>query len=114
MKIEHPSLIRGLSQQFSDWLARVRDELNKFSELTGSATYNPASLGDGAGATTTVSVIGAALGDFAVASFSLDIQGITVTAWVSASNVVSVRFQNESGGTVDLAEGTLRIRVIKQ
>jgi hypothetical protein len=58
--------------------------------------------------TTTVAVVGARLGNIASASFSLDLQGITLTAWVSASDVVSVRFQNESGGALDLASGTLR------
>jgi hypothetical protein len=29
---------------------------------------------------------------------------------VSAANTVSVRFQNESGGVLDLASGTLRVR----
>jgi hypothetical protein len=82
--------------------------------LSGSATYDPGSLADGAGVTTTVTATGAALGDFALASFSLDLQGISVTAWVSAANTVSVRFQNESGGVLDLASGTLRVRVIKQ
>jgi hypothetical protein len=82
--------------------------------LSGSATYDPASLADGAGATTTVTVTGAALGDFALASFSLDLQGITLTAWVSATNTVSVRFQNESGGTLDLGSGTLRAFVRQQ
>jgi len=82
--------------------------------LNGSATYDPPSLADGAGTTTTVVATGAALGDFALASFSLDLQGITVSAYVSASNTVSVRFQNESGGTLDLASGTLRVRVWKQ
>ena len=79
----------------------------------GSATYDPASLVDGAGATTTVTVTGAALGDFAQASFSLDLQGITLTAWVSAANTVSVRFQNETTGTLDLGSGTLRARAFK-
>jgi len=77
--------------------------------LSGSATYDPASLVDGAGATTTVTCTGAVLGDLARASFSLDLQGITLTAWVSSANTVSVRFQNESGGTLDLASGTLRV-----
>lgn len=83
-------------------------------KLQGSATYDPPSLVDGAGATTTVTVTGAALGDFAAASFSGDLQGITLTAWVSSANTVSVRFQNESGGTLDLGSGTLRARVVKQ
>jgi hypothetical protein len=81
--------------------------------LSGSATYDPPSLIDGAGTTTTVTVTGAALGDFALASFSLDLQGISVTAYVSAADTVSVRFQNESGGTLDLASGTLKARVWK-
>jgi len=73
----------------------------------GSATYDPISLADGAGATTTVTVTGAALGDIAQASFSLDLQGITTTAWVSSANTVSVRLQNETGGPIDLNSGTL-------
>lgn len=84
------------------------------SELTGSATYDPPSLADAAGATTTVTVTGAALGDYVEAvSFDKDLQGITLTAYVSAANTVSVRFQNESGGVLDLASGTLRARVRK-
>lgn len=51
--------------------------------MVGAATFNPASLDDGVGETTTVTVNGAALGDYAVASFSLDTQGITITAWVT-------------------------------
>lgn len=81
--------------------------------LRGTATFNPASHLDGAGETTTVTVAGAALGDPALATFSLDLQGIMVTAWVSAANTVSVRFQNETGGTIDLASGTLTAIVQK-
>lgn len=81
------------------------------SYLEGSAVYDPASLADAVGVTTTVTVTGAALGDFTEASFSLDLQGITLTTWVSAANTVSVRFQNESGGVLDLGSGTLRARV---
>jgi hypothetical protein len=84
-----------------------------YIELSGSATFDPSNLADGAGETTTVTVTGAALGDYAQASFSLNLQGITVTAWVSAADTVSVRFQNESGGALDLASGTLRARVTK-
>ncbi|WP_396645705.1 right-handed parallel beta-helix repeat-containing protein [Mesorhizobium sp. IMUNJ 23232] len=73
----------------------------------GFATYNPPPLADGAGVTTSVTVTGAALGDFASASFSLGLQGILLTAWVSAADTVSVRFQNETTGPIDLGSGTL-------
>lgn len=81
--------------------------------LSGSVTYDPPSLADAAGTSTTVTVTGAALGDLAIASFSLDTQGIIVTANVTSANTVTVRFQNETGGVIDLASGTLRARVIK-
>lgn len=80
--------------------------------LVGSATYDPPSMATLTGATTTVTVTGAALGDMVIAvSFSLDLQGISVTAYVSAANTVAVRFFNGTAGTIDLASGTLRVRV---
>ena len=85
-----------------------------YSNITGSIVYDPASLIDGDGITTTVTATGAALGDFSTASFSSDLQGATLTSWVSSANTVSVRFQNETGAPIDLVSGTLRIRVIKQ
>lgn len=83
-------------------------------DISSSAVYDPPSLADGVGTTTTMVAAGAVLGDFALVSFSLDLAGITVTAYVSSANTVTVRLQNESGGTVDLANGTLRVKVIKQ
>lgn len=82
--------------------------------LVGSATFDAASLADGVGATTTVTVTGAALGDYVLVSHGVDLQGISVTAYVSAANTVSVRFQNESGGVLDLASATLRALVLKK
>ena len=84
------------------------------NELSASATYDPPSLTTGSGATTTLAVATAALGDFVLVSFSNDLQGILVTGYVSSAGTVSVRFQNQTGGTIDLASGTLRVRVIKQ
>lgn len=83
------------------------------SVFGASATYDPASLADGTSATTTVTVTGAALGDFATASFGADLQGVTLDAWVSAADTVSVKFTNNTGAAVDLASATLRARVEK-
>jgi hypothetical protein len=79
--------------------------------LQASVAYDPPSLAAGEGATTGVTVTGAALGDFARASFSLDLQSVTLTAWVSAADMVSVRFQNGTAGAVELGSGTPRVRV---
>ena len=79
--------------------------------LTATASYNPANLVDGAGVTTTVAVVNAAMGSFVAASFSLDLQGVMLSAWVSAAGTVSVRFQNETGGAIDLDAGTITVRV---
>jgi hypothetical protein len=80
---------------------------------TASATVDPTSLVDAAGLTGTVTVTGATMGDFVTLSFDKDLAGITLTGYVSVANTVAYRFQNESGGTLDLASGTLRVRVRK-
>lgn len=84
--------------------------LAELTGVSGTATYDPGNLIDGQGVTTTVSVPGAGVGDFVDVSFSLDLQGIALTAWVSAADTVSVRFQNETGAPIDLASGTIKAR----
>lgn len=77
---------------------------------TGSKTFDPPSIADKASTTTTVTVTGASLGDFAVASFSLDTTGVSLAAQVTSANTVTVIFSNLTGGAVDLASGLLRAR----
>jgi hypothetical protein len=85
----------------------------RFRQDEGSKTHDFGSLIDGAGETTSVTVTGAALGNFAQASLSVDLQGMTMTAWVSAADTVSVRVQNETGGTIDLGSATLRAYILQ-
>jgi hypothetical protein len=81
--------------------------------LAGSEVYDAASLSDGVGATSTgATVTGAALGDLVIGSYGVDLQGITATYYVSATDTCKCRLQNESGGTIDLASTTIRYRVI--
>lgn len=105
--------IAALSAALTALTTVVGTKISTALTLTGTATYDPPSLADGAGTTTTVTVTGAALGDMALASFSLTTSGITITAWVSATDTVSVRFQNESGGLLDIASGTLKAAVLR-
>lgn len=82
--------------------------------LQGSETKDWGSLADGVGASEDVTVSGAAMGDFCSASMSVDVVDITVSCDVTAASVATVRLQNESTATVDLASGTLRVLVIRR
>jgi hypothetical protein len=78
------------------------------------ATLDADTLADGAGDTDTVAVPGVALGDMVLsASLAVDVAGLIVTAYVSAANTVSIRFQNETGAEVNLASATLRLVVVR-
>jgi hypothetical protein len=71
-------------------------------------------LADGVGETNTIAVPGVALGDIVLnISMGVDVSGISVTPYVSAANVVSIRFQNESGGMLDLASTTVKCVVVR-
>lgn len=78
------------------------------SRLSASAVYNPPNLLALGTTTTTVSVTGAALGMAAEASFSLDLAGLQITAYVSSANTVTVALFNPTALAIDLASGTLR------
>lgn len=76
--------------------------------LQGSKTYDPPSLANGATTNTGVTVPGAAMGERATASFSVSLQGIQMWAQVTATNTVTVYLLNNTGGTLDIASGTLK------
>ncbi len=82
-------------------------------QVATSATWDPSSVAAGGTQSTTVTVSGAALGDFALASFSLDLSGLTLSSYVSATNTVTVVLTNLTGAAVNLSSGTLRVLVLK-
>jgi hypothetical protein len=81
--------------------------------LQAKATVDPASLATAASTTiATITVTGAVMGDLVDATFSLDLAGTRITAWVSAANTVSYFFTNVNGtNPLDLGSGTLKVRV---
>lgn len=80
--------------------------------VQGSKTWDPPSVANREGATTTVTVTGAALGGLAVASWSVALpDGVDLTAKVTAADTVTVTLWNLSGSTQDIASGTLRAMV---
>jgi hypothetical protein len=78
-----------------------------------TATWDPGEVAAGGHVSTTITVPGAALGDFVQRSFSLDLQELTFTADVSAPDMVEVVLANLTGAAVDLGSGTLRVLVMK-
>ena len=77
--------------------------------LSTTATWNPGSLAAGAQTSTTVTLAGAALGDEVTCSFSLDLQLLQLTSYVSSANTITSILQNGTAGAIDLASGTLRV-----
>ncbi len=79
--------------------------------LTGSKAYNPGNILNGAGESTTVTVPGVVLSAntpmTASACFSLDLSGLSLTAYVSGTDTVTTILINATGGAINLGAGTL-------
>ncbi len=80
--------------------------------LSGSETFDAGSIADGAEEEEDVTVTGAVLGDYAIASLGVDTAGLTIGANVTAADTVTVSLANNTGGAVDLASTTLRALVL--
>ena len=88
--------------------------LIRFSDvLTGSATWDPSSIGDGDEQATGITVAGAELGDFVMASISVDIGDMVLDAQVTAADTVTCVLANNTGGAVDLGSSTASVLVVK-
>jgi hypothetical protein len=79
---------------------------------TASGVIDFGSIADGDEASDTIAVPGVALGDIVLGvSASISAADLTITAYVSAANTVTVLVANNTGGAVDLASATYRVVV---
>ncbi len=78
---------------------------------SATKAWDPSNVLAGAQTSTTVTVTGAALGDEVTCSFSLDLQLMQLTGYVSATDTVTCVLRNGTGAPIDLASGTLRASV---
>ena len=93
---------------------KTDDSINFFTDvLSGSATWDPSGIGDGDEQATGITVVGAELGDFVLASLSVDIQDMVLDAQVTAADTVTAVLANNTGGEVDLGSSTVSVVVIK-
>jgi hypothetical protein len=82
--------------------------------IQATESYDPADVASGSrAAIETITVTGAALGDLVSASFSLDLTGMILNAWVSATDTVSYQMSNPTAGSINLGNGTIKVRVWK-
>lgn len=85
--------------------------------LNGSTTHDFGTIANNSSATTTVSVTGAADGDYVLVTKPIAngwSNGESYTAWVSAADQVTVRQNNNSGGSAGFGSQTINVKVIKQ
>lgn len=72
----------------------------------GTAVADVGSIANGASATVTVPVPGAALGDTVQVGCSVSLAGLGVSGVVTAADTVQVVLNNNSGGAIDPANAT--------
>lgn len=81
--------------------------------LQAEAFWDPPSIAADATAQLQVPLPGARPGDFAQAAFSVATSGVLFSAQVGATDTVTVTAWNRTGAPVDLAGGTVRVRLVK-
>lgn len=80
--------------------------------LSGSATWDPGNIAVGGSETKAITVQGAVLGDKVVGvNFRLDVQGLTLTADVTAPDTVTAVLSNNTAGAVNLDVGTITVDI---
>jgi len=95
------------------WLLKLQERLIQ-DDLKGSDTWDAASIADGDEEAKAITVTGAAVGDYAIASLSLDIVDLTLDAQVTAVDTVTCVLANNTGGAIDLASATVYVRVFRR
>jgi hypothetical protein len=83
--------------------------------LTHAISWTPGTLANGASALTGITITGAALGDHALPSFDAltDVGGWVLAATITATNQGRVRLTNNTGSSVTLGAGNLRVTVFR-
>lgn len=82
--------------------------------LYGSAVIDVANIANAANDTTnTITVTGAAAGDLVIVSCSISLAGLRLEG-EAETNLVRLKFRNDTGGAVNLASATYRTMVFKQ
>ncbi|NCN39984.1 hypothetical protein GW916_01915 [bacterium] len=107
-----PVITDSSAQSHAELKALLVAMLADFGGLNGSEVYDAGSIADGDEEVGEITVTGASLGDFVLASLSIDVADLTITGAVTATNTVTYQLLNNTGGAIDLASATVYVRVI--
>ena len=111
---ELPRHLKKLVIWIEDIYSDIASRVNRNMGYDGSAAWDPGAIANGAEEAKEVTVTGAVSGDFAMASFSLDVSDLVLNAQVTDDDTITCILANNTGGAINLAEGTLRVKVIKK
>jgi len=82
--------------------------------LSVTTGWNPPSLADGASTGGSVTVTGAAVGDVCIATHDqIGVNDVMISCVIGAASTARLVLLNRTGGTYDIASGTLRVDVWK-
>ena len=96
-----------------EWCKRLQGRI-LLEDLHASDTWDAGSIADGDEEAKDVTVTGAAIGDYCLASLSIDIADLVLDAQVTAADTVTCILANNTGDAVDLASATVYVRVFKR
>ena len=77
------------------------------------AAWSPPTLAAGTQTVITLALAGAELGDLVLASFSRDLHGLQLSAYVAARNTVAIVLRNGTADTADLGPGRVKVQLLK-
>ena len=105
--------VPGYTWRFISNTAPVFAEFGN-SKLEGTLIYDPLTLDPGEiDLIQTIFLGGAALGDIVTVSFSKNLNGALLAAWVGGVGVVNFQFRNPTASPLTLGVGTVKVRVSK-
>lgn len=90
----------------------IRDRLTFIPDDALGVAWTPGTIANNASASTTVTVTGVVVGWVALASFSLSLGGMSISAAVTNPDTVTVTITNNTGGPLTLGAGFVRVLVI--
>ena len=93
---------------------KAGDSLGRLDNiLAASKAWDPSSIANGAEEALEVTVSGAELGDFVLASLNVDMLDGVLRGAVTAADTVTLVIANNTGDAINIASGTANVLVIK-